>query len=54
MKKIAQVLKIRYCPNALFETSVFGEIFSFRPKTATKPKFMVKIAKTLIISHIAS
>ena len=32
-KMSAMVLEMRYCQNALSETSLFGEIFSFCPKT---------------------
>ena len=47
----AKVLEMRYCQNALFETSLFGDIFSFCPKTAPKPKFMVKTAKNILVTN---
>ena len=47
----AKVLEMRYCQNALFETSLFGKIFSFCPKTAPKPKVMVKTAKNILVTN---
>ena len=49
-KMSAKVVEMRYCQNAPFEKS-FWEIFSFCPKTAPKPKVMVKTAKTNNISY---
>ena len=47
----AKLLKMRCCHNALFKTSLLGEIFCFCPKTASKQKFMVKTAKNILVTN---
>ena len=44
-KMSAKVLEMRYCQNALFETSLLGINFQFLPQ---RPKFMVKTAKNIL------